>query len=183
MRPLTLFALAALVFGPATGCDGQAPEPAADTGGDVSFLLDGQEWARGASITLVYTKDFGYSLLTSWPTPSNQALRQSLIVTLPKLEPGTYAFETYLVGQNGYNGFMTEMEAGSDYSLGLYKPSNSEGALVVTRVDPDTRAIEATFEGTFATAPRPGSPRTLPDTFRVTRGIVHTTLANPQDVP
>ena len=52
----------------------------------------------------------------------------------------------------------------------------------MTRYDATTHAFEATFQGTFATAPRPEFHRTLPDTFTVTRGVVRTTLANPQDV-
>ena len=183
MRSLTPTLVLALLLGTAAGCDGQTPEPAPDTGGDVSFLLDGEEWAVGASVELVYREGRGYGLFTGWPTPGNPALRQSLIFSLPNdLAERPYPLATYVFEGNGYFAFMSE-RADDDSPLGTYASIGAGDALVVTRYDPATGELEATFEGTFAAAPRQGSPRTLPDTFRVTRGVVRATLSNPPAAP
>ena len=182
MRSLTPTLVLALLLGTAAGCDGQTPEPAPDTGGDVSFLLDGEEWAVGASVELIYTEGYGYLLLTGWPTPGRPALRQSLTFSLPDLAERSYPLATYAFENRGYFAFMSE-RADDDSPLGNYASIGAGDALVVTRYDPATGALEATFEGTFAEAPDPGSIRTLPDTFRVTRGVVRATLSNPPAAP
>ena len=172
-----------LLLATAPGCDGQAPAVTADTGGDIAFLLDGEEWAVGASLEMIYTPGYGYLLLTGWASPENPVLQQSLIFSLPKdLSQRSYPLTTYTVGQNGY--FASISEYTEDFPYSTYESIGAGDALVVTRYDSSTGELEATFEGTFTDKnPNRSLPRTLPDTFRVTQGRIQVTLTNPQDVP
>ena len=58
MKRALLLALACVVL----GCDTQ--EPVADMGGEVSFLLDGQEWAVSAQVSASH-QYYGYLLTAS----------------------------------------------------------------------------------------------------------------------
>ena len=160
------------------GCDTEAPPPQ-DTGGEVSFLLDGQEWAVGANVSSVYTEGYGYGILTGWPAPGDSRLRQVLLLALPDLSERAYPLADYQTGGEGYGTTISEEDG--DAPLANYESIGDGDSLVVTRYDPATGEIEATFEGTFATAPNPRLPRTLPDTFEVTRGVVRATLWNPPE--
>ena len=162
------------------GCDAQAP-PTQDTGGEVSFLLDGQEWAVGANVMFVYTEGYGYGILTSWPAPGDARLDQALWFDLPNLSARAYPLANYQTDRGGYGASFSERDR--DAPLANYESVGDGDSLVVTRYDPATGEIEATFEGTFATAPNPRVPRTLPDTFEVTRGVVRATLWNPPENP
>lgn len=183
MRLPTSLLLLALLLATAPGCDGQAPADTADTGGDVSFLLDGEEWAVGASVEMIYTRGYGYGLLTGWTAPGNPVLRQFLIFQLPKdLSQRSYPLATYVLGENGYSTLISEYT--EDFPYSTYESIGAGDALVVTRYDSSTGELEATFEGTFTDKnPNRSLPRTLPDTFRVTQGRIQVTLTNPQDVP
>ena len=175
MISYALLALLALA-----GCDTEAPPPE-DTGGEVFFLLDGEEWAVGANVSFIYTEGYGYSILTSWPAPDDTRLRQMLRFALPNLSERAYPLADYQTDRGGYGTTISELD--HDAPLANYKSVGAGDSVVVTRYDPATGEIEATFEGTFATAPSSFSRQTLPDTFAVTRGVVRATLWNPPETP
>ena len=173
MRRLPIFCVLLLAL---AGCDTEAP--VADANGDVSFLLNGEEWAVSARAGAT-AADFGYLIVASWPSPANPSIRQQLTILLPDLVERTYPAARQEGDEEPYGLSISERDDDATLSRHLAVDAASEtGGFTVTRYDPATGDIEATFEGTFGYRGGNESIRTLPDTFRVTNGRLRVRLAN-----
>ena len=159
-----------------SGCDTQTP--GADVRGNVSFLLNGEEWAVSADV-VASAQSYGYLIGATWASPENPALAQTLTIVLPDLSEQTYPTAESSVDDRLYGLWFTESDADAILSRHVAVDAASQtGGFTVTDFDPATGEIAATFEGTFATRSGNVSIRTLPDTFRVSSGTLQVRLAD-----
>lgn len=158
----------------AAGCDTSAPDPV----GSFSLRLNGD--VRGNSdldrAGLTHNPSYGYLLNLQLGT-GDRYRTHGFVITLPQLSTGPYSLYPH-----EYNGFFYEalfFETYDQQPAGSYEIVSPGDSLTIVEYNENTGYVKATFAGTYVVE-NPHAPfRTLPDTLRITEGVVEVTLYNP----
>jgi len=181
---MKLFAFTAfcfLVF--MTACDSRDLPPVTDTGGEVSFLLNGEEWAIGANVGAVEAS-YGYLIGASWVDPEGSGVRQLLRIAVADISKGEHPAATR-AGNNGnfgiYGLFFDVLDG--DAILASWEAVGAEaerGGIRVVDFDSTSGAVEIEFEGTLVGGRSDGRFVTPPDALNVADGLLRTTVYRPE---
>lgn len=165
----------------ATSCDSQGLIATEDVGGEVSFFLNGAQWAIEARVSAAET-GYGFLIGASWPDPSGTGIAQILSIVVPDLSDEVYP-TARRVGEGGKVYGVTLDELDGDALLATWQsvgPKAEEGGLRVIRYDSTSGAVEIEFEGTFVGGRGGVQTGTLPETLSITNGRLRTVVYRPQ---
>ncbi len=158
------------------GCDSTEPEPT----GSFSLKLNGV--ARGSSgldqVGLVHNPSYGFFLNMQLATEDHNRTH-GIVVTLPALSEDTYSLFAYERSSYVYQSLFFEGYDGQP--AGTYEIVSERDSLTIVDYNASTGYVKATFAGTYVVR-NPHAPfRTLPDTLRITEGVVEVFAQYPAD--